>query len=588
MLIPRRKTESFVRDLIEQCFSSRQERTNRGVFYQNYFASGSADPTNASIYNKVYAGLDDLESLLYSPVSLRFHLGDPDVSNVLNVAKGRAASLKLRNEARRSDTDTLISAAVREALVKGKSLVKVLHKRGGFSPELVRPESFGVMRENHDRLDEDMEAFGHHMLITPFQFMRLVENHPDKNDLVKKAHKLTRETTGEMPDTQNGGMQVVVGGLYPFQPAGVVPTGARGIVDWMAQPRAQMSPQVQQSLMDLYEMWVWDDEREDWTTFQMVGKDILVTGKYQHTNAIAHDPASQRTVPYLKGVHPFREFCVTPMPDYFWGWSEIATLIGLQEAINARINGTNKMLRKQEEPSTKFQGSTGVNQVTLARFKKPGGYWSDTNPNAKVEDVVTQIPQDLWGSLHEYERMFDELMGIPPTARGKNEPGVRSASHANTLVRQFSPRFKDRALLVERSVEGVGGLMLDLAKAHDARKMTAWVPKEMAGLEVGEIDPLLVPPAKGFVPVQFRFADLPESLTLTVDSHSSSPAFVQEEKGNNADLIKIGAMSPAEFVERSDVTDPDELQMDLARREIAKAEAAKAELLAKTAGHHKH
>ena len=48
--------------------------------------------------------------------------------------------------------------------------------------------------------------------------------------------------------------------------------------------------------------------------------------------------------------------------------------------------------------------------------------------------------------LHEYERMFDAVMGLPPIARGKGDTGVRSKSHADTLVRQFSPREHDDVL----------------------------------------------------------------------------------------------------------------------------------------------
>lgn len=574
MLIPRHKTAVFVRDIANQCLSSRIDRTNRGVFFQNYFMTGSSDQANASLFNKIYASLDDLESLLFSPVSLRFHVGDPDVPNVVNEAKGRAAATRLRNYARKSETDTMISDANRVGLVKGKGFIKQQWKRGTFSPALVQPEDMGVMRENHAQLDEDMEAFCHTMLITPYQFMRLVHNDPDRDELVRKATRYTRQGNGALPSTQNASQQIVVGGLYPFQPAGVAPSGLRGIVDWMSQPQPQLAPEVSQTLMEMVELWVWDDARQDWATFQIVGDDLLVMGRLQIINALAYDPKARQDNPMLKGVHPFREFCTNPVDDYFWGRSEISHLVGLQEAINARIIGTNRLLRLQEDPATRFIGTTGVNQTALSRYQKPGGYFVDTNPAAKVERDNVQIPQDIWGSLHEYERMFDELMGLPPIARGQAQPGVRSAAHANTLVRQFSPRFKDRALLVERSVKSLGGLMLDICRAHDARKMTAWVAAEASGLEGPSItDPLMVAPAPGLVPVQFTFADLPEEATLTIDLHSSSPAFSAEAQQLDFDLFKIGAMSPSTLVEHVDAPNPDELQMEIARRAVAAAQA---------------
>ena len=584
MDIPRRKLEGFVRDTADQCFSSRAERINRGEFFQNYFTTGSSDVTSPALYNKVFASVDDLESLLYSPVSLRFHIGDPDAPNALNEAKCRAASAKLRTFARQSETDTMISDANRVGLVKGKGVIKQLFKRGSFSPSLIQPEDMGVLRENVTQLDENMEAFAHTMLITTHQFARLVSNHVDKADLMRKARRYVNPSTGSTR-MKNAAMPVSIGGLHPFQAASTVSaSGLRGMVNWMAQPKPSLAPEVEQSLLELQEVWVWDDAREDWATFQIVGDDMLIMGKYQIINALAYDPQTKQSVAMLKGVHPFREFCANPVDDYFWGRSEISHLIGLQEAINARIAGINRLLRLQEDPTTKFVGSTGVNQTALARYRKPGGYWTDTNPNAKIEKDVVTIPQDLWGSLHEYERMFDDMMGLPPVAKGKGESGVRSNNHAQTLVRQFSPRFKDRALLTERSVEALGGLMLDLARAHDDRKLTAWVPQKEAGVEASEPDPLTVAPATGLVEVKFRFADLPENVTLTIDSHSSSPAFSQDAKALAFDLLKVGAMSAAELVEHVDATDPDELQMGIMRREIARAEAEKQKAVLKAMG----
>lgn len=581
MRIPSRNRERFVREIVEECQISQGDRLTRGEYYKNYFLYGADDPNNAAIYNKTFAYMDDLTSLLYSPVSLRFLLGDSDNPNMLNEAKGRAAAAKLRSLARASDTDTRISDAVELALIKGKSLLKQTFKRNQFCPELIQPETFGVLRENHDTLDEDMEAFTHSMYITPYQFDRMIYNHPDRDLLRKRARSHMGE--GRMP--RGNTMQVTTGGLYPFQAAGSsTPNPTRGLVDWMSAPSPSLSPKLQGSLLQLDEVWIWDDARADWATFQIIGDNILLMGKLTTINAFAWDTVSLAPNEDLKGLHPFVDFCPNRTDGYFWGRSEIANVALLQEAINSRINGTNRILRKQEDPPKKFIGSSGVNQQALSRFNKPGGYWTDTNPNAKVEELPPTMPADMWGSLHEFERMFDEMGGLPPIARGKGETGVRSGTHANTLVRMFSPRFKDRALLVERSVATLGTLMLNTAKAKIATKMTAWLPPNEAGLEAAKPDPLLIPPAPGMMAVNFAFGDIDEGSTLTVDSHSSSPAFSEDAKNLMFDLFKIGAASPAQVVEHLDAPSPEALISGIARREIAAAEKAKAELAAKANG----
>jgi hypothetical protein len=472
----------------------------------------------------------------------------------------------------------MVSAAVFWSLVKGKCFIKQTWQRTGFYPVLVQPESLGVLHENHTMLDTNMEAFVHSMFITPYQFHRLIANHPDRAALEKKAKAYIRETKGALPgDSGGSNKQIITGGLYPFQASGSAnPNTSRGIVDWLGSPSPSLDPGIANQIMQLDELWVWDDAREDWATFQIVGDDMLLWGKDFTASLFSYNQANPANpIESLKGKHPFQEFCPNPLPDYFWGRSEIVNVALLQEAINARINGTNKLLRMQEDPPKRFIGGSGVNQNALARFNKPGGYWVDGNPNAKVEPLAPEIPEALWASLHEYERMFDEMGGLPPIAKGHGEAGVRSAGHAETLVRMFSPRFKDRALLVERDVESLGGLMLDLCRAHVDKKLIAWVPAEQAAGQADNpaIAALLTPPAKGLVPVSFLIDALDDDVVLTIDSHSSSPAFSADAKALVFDLLKVGAMDAATLVEHVDAPNPDELQAGIERRAIAQAEA---------------
>ena len=585
MRIPTGKNSliKFVREVVDECLISQHERLNQYANFTGYALAGSENPSDAALYNKTFAYLDDLESLLYSPISLRFNLNDPDVPNVLAEAKGRAAAAKLRALARRSDTDTTISSAVWWSLVKGKTLIKQLWNDDGFSPNLIQPDSFGVFKENHEKLDQDMEAFCHSQLITPYQFQRMIWNKKDKAELLKKSKKYLRQPRGPLSEVGGAQKQVIVGGLYPFQPAGAnTPQKTRGIVDWMGGPNPMLSPKLEGSLLQLDELWVWNDEQDDWATFQTIGDDIFLMGRNDVHNAYAWDPGDgtpeyrPRTVEQLKGKHPFHEFTANPLAGYFWGRSELFNVALLQEAINSRINGINKILRLDEDRPMSFTGFSGINQSVVSRFQKPGGWLQESNPNAAAKSMAPELNPNLFASLHEYERMFDEMGGLPPVAKGHGESGVRSQGHAETLVRMFSPRFKDRALLVERDVEGLAGGMLDLAKVKVSKKLIAWVPAQAAGLEAPEPEEkgkeLFVPPVPGQVPVFFRFADLHDDMTLSIDAHSSSPAFSEEAKALLFSLLKVGAMGPEDVVMHTDAPDPEELVAGIQRRQQAKAQ----------------
>ena len=572
MRIPSSKLESFVSELVSACLVSREKRLNQYLAFKNIFLLGAENPDDAAIYNKTYAYIDDLESLLYSPVSLRLHVGEYDTPNQLDLAKFRVATSHLSSQVRSSSLDTMISDAVQWSLVKGKSFVKLLWDSHGMRPLFIQPEFMGVLQENRSRLDRDMEAFVHSTYITPYQFQRLIWNHPNRAELERKAKRHIRPAKDGSPDDGNAMKQIIIGGLYPLQPAGGPPSSTRGIVEWMQGITPELDPTVMQSLLRLDELWVWNDEQDDWSTFQIIGNDMLILGGDYITNGLAFNPTSGTKHPDLVGHHPFVEFCPNKIDGYFWGRSEIINVVFLQLAINSRINGINGMLRRQEDPPKKFRGVAGVNQNVLAKLRKPGGYWNDSNANANVEDMAPTISGDLWESLHEYERMFDEMGGLPPIAKGRGEAGVRSQGHAETLVRMFSPRFKDRALLVERDVEACGGLVLDLCRAHVDHRLTAWVSKEEAGLEENpKPNPFIKPPAPGQVPVEFIYANLPDDVKVTVDSHSSSPAFAADARALVFDLFKVGAMDAVDLVEHLDAPDQEALIAGIVRRKTEEA-----------------
>ena len=574
MQIPHNKKalNDFVRELVDICTVTQRDRIQRGLTYKNFALYGAEQPQAAATFNKSWTYIGDLKSLMYSPVSLRFNISDSDVPSLINEAKGRAASVKLRAMYRQSDTDTRIGAGVFWSLVKGKAFIKQNFKRGVLSSNLVQPDAMGVLNEGYDQLDEDMEAFTQTSLISPYQLARTVWNHPKKEKILKDAKNYTREVRSDLSSAYGSAMQVIVGGLYPFQPAGQGASAARGIVDWMGGPNATLDPRIADKLIRLDELWVWDDDRADWATFQMVGDKTLIFGDIFIANALAWNPATGTECKDLKGEHPYREFCPNPVDGYFWGRSEVVNIMLLQYALNRRLDGINRLLRKQEDPPKKITGSSAVNQNVISRFNKPGGYWSDPNPNAKLDEQIPTITADLWNDLHEVERMFDEMGGLPPVARGKGEAGVRGAGHAETLIRMATPRLKDSALLVERDVESVAALGLDLSKAHVGKELIAWVSPNDAGIEAGKPDPMLKAPVEGMVPVRFRFGDLDEDMTVTVDSHSASPAFQQDAKALLFDLFKIQAIDAAEVVQRSDISDTEGLIANLERRQALQAQ----------------
>lgn len=553
-----KKTGAFAAEILSQCTASKMERIQRGAAFRNMYLTGNFDGESAA-YPEIFAFLENLTAFLFSPVELRFIIDCYGSSNPKDRAIMRAASSEFHKQFRRGNSDMLLEDSVIWALVKGKTFIKNAWTSQGFKDVMVQPEMMGVLEENLSSLD-DQDAFSHTTYLTPDKLWRMLRTHPDRDDLMRRAQKYVQVGQGsDDPEHDNRLRQIVVGGMQPYNVQGQGSSNARGQVRWLDAPTPQFAADVITSLIPVHELWIWDDERDnekegldgEYTTIQFVGEDVVLFGDVTHRNLFAdqYDPKNikKKTKPTsenpLAGHHPFSEICPNQLDGYFWGRSEICNVGLLQKYINSRIEGINQMLRRQEDPPKFFSGVSGIKQQAYSILKKAGGYFTDSNPGAKVQDLYPALPEKLFESLHEFLQMFDRMAGFTATMSGRGESGVRSAGHSDALTRNASPRFKDRALVIERQLDAMGALKLDMLKAHVPYSMTAWMPKKDAGLE-GSIPPDVHEdaPVDGMVPVDFTFYDLPDECKISVDSHSSSPAFGQETKTMLFDAMKVGAI----------------------------------------------
>lgn len=548
--------------------------------------SGTIDGEPAT-FNKTYAYLDNLSSWLYSPASLRFAIQPPSrFFSPSDKAKMIAASDELHSEVSDSNLDIEISQAVLWSLAKGKTFIKQGWAADAIEAGMVQPESMGVLREDIKYLDQQ-EAFFHRMWLTRGRFRELIENHPDANNLMRRAQKYFGENrSGEQPG--RGPMVPLSLGGQAFSGTGPYRSGAqptnsavKNFAFWLSAPTPVMSAEVLAQMVALDELWVWDSRRGDWTTIQLVGEDIVLEGAEVHRNLFADSVEGQtrlRLLPKnpenpLAARQPFDEICGTPVDGYFWGRSEIESVAPLQLQLNARIDGINKLLRRQEDPPTFAKGVNQSAQFVKSRLSKPGGYLVDSNPNATVQPLAPTLPPDLFNSLHETVQMFDAMGGFPAVLRGEGDPGVRAQGHAAQLTQNASPRHKDRSLLIERQIGSIGTKSFSMLKAKRSKTIVGWTMPGVQSIETAEPNPvdLLEPPAPGMRPIRFMLNQLPDDWRVSVADHSSSQAFITEARSLDFALNARGAMSPEQLVESVHPPGEEKILSDLTRKEVAQA-----------------
>jgi hypothetical protein len=597
MFIPPRNVEEWFVHIVGLCSGDKQDRIMRGAFFRNLYLTGDQDGSPAT-YNKTWDAIEDLAAYTCSTTDLRYAISFPGGGSAVQRAQGQASAQELLDQSRSTDLDTLIEEAALWSYVVGKTFIRMNWSVDGLEPHLIMPEMMGVYRPDLDDLDQQ-EAFVQSSYITKDQLRIILSRHPDAAKIYKKiiTQASVKNQAADAPDQQAAMKQVLLGGYQPYTGSGVPGIGnsqvrkSNGIVQWLAGPYPSFDPRVAAELIRLDELWIRDDQRadaegrRDWTTMLGVGN-CIIFGKEQHTNVFADsfDPekSARDNTPNdenpLAFRHPYVEFCPNRLKNYFWGRPEVTNLALLQKQLNDRINGINRLLRLQEDPPIAFLGGQSKDDKTKAKLTKPGGWMHDPDPTAKAPIVLApELPAGLYDSLQQSERMFDVMTGMTPTLQGMASPSVRSHGQTGQLTTNATPRFKKKAIRLERSVQAVANLLFLLLKAKSTNLITAWVKPgpqispEMLGTL---IDPSVEPPSPGLKAVQFYMHDMPGNVRITVDGHSASPAFGDETEQKAILLRKANAMGTPRFIEAINPPDADAVAAEVATLE---AEAALAQ-----------
>lgn len=552
--IPRRRVANWCREIITECSVSRQDRIEQCQVMRNFYFTGTADGTS-SIDNEIFPEVDQLASSLFSPVDPRFAMEFDRNTTEENRAIGDATASYLSRDFRRRGVDECFAEAVNWGLVESSSFVKLLWGRNGFDPYLVGQTFMGVFNEAVNDLDRQ-DAFVHSTFVTPAAFERSISGHPEEAAILRAVRRSAAAVPPDEIASQSGLRRLLIGGTIPVNLTPPQQSTPAGWVNWIKGPSAVLSPTTLASLIQVDELWVIDNEREDYTTFQLVG-DIVIEGKLQRRNLCG-----------LKGHNPFIQVSPNNVKDYFWGRSEVANLMMPQEAISAQVNGINRIMRMQEDPPMSFQGVTGNVDDKRSALMKPGGRISELNPQFKIDNHAPKLPEGAIPWTGELREVFHRASGFEaPVSRGLGEQGIRSGVHGDTMVRMASPRLRDRALAVERTYTALGDLGFQYLRAKNGEKF------DVKFKDSGQSKT-----------ASFIFSQVPDDYDLHVDSHSASPSFANDARTLAFNLARLKAIDDVDTIRLTHPPQEDTL--------IAHAEERKREQAAFMAQHpellHKH
>jgi hypothetical protein len=514
MILPDGQKQLVVwfQEIVDRCRSSAAARAAKARSERQWVFTGSPDG-NTSLLNKLYSHNERLSSYLFSPNDLRVQMDFTHNYGKDVLDKAEVAAKVVTREIQRRDIDMQFSQGVRISLDHGVCIPKLMYGNGGAICKLLMPWNIGVYREDRETLGEQ-EAIVETNIITPFDLWRRISHLPNAQELFRRALSYAkRKQAGDDADTYFH--QVLLAGTAPVvqtDPPFVQQPG--GLVEVTADPMgSQMSPAVTQEMLVFHEGWVIDDERQDYTTIQMVEPDILIAPRFKRTNMFVPE--------YL----PYGLIRTNSMAPYFWGRSEIADLMKLQHLLRDRLDDIKKIMSMQYDRLLAFVGESGMTDELYDQFRSAG--WVTLGAGADVKDITPKVPDQAFADVHDIINMMDEVSGFVPVLKGQGEPGVRADSHAETLMRTASPRLRDRALIVERQFSDFADKLFQLMAAKEPKAF--WVDDSENS--------------------EFLLSQLPDDYRITVDSHSTSPIYEQDHKDVAAFLAKAGAVDGQTLLE---------------------------------------
>jgi hypothetical protein len=483
--------EQFYRDLIEKCMVSLQERKGDYASLRSYFLFGAGPDESPSIFNKIYPHIDQLTSFLYSAETTRFSINVGASVPSQEQMKVPRLTLALNDEWLNSNADQVFSSALTWALCFNTTFIKLVYNNG-IHPYMIEPASMGVLREDTPYTDRQ-EAIVQTYYITKSELYARLYSHPKRESIVKRITTSVHSKTEDLPE---GVDRLIMSQSNPT---------IYGNVNLDLFGMNRYKARVAEETVKMYELWVWNDESEDYQCVTMADPDIFIYDR----------PGKSM---FLKGELPFVQICPNPQYDYYWGQSEVQRLIFLQQLRNNRMTEILDLLSKQVNPPTALTGFTGILDEKNFALNRAGGLLATDMPNAKADRLAPEMPASLFEVIHEVDGMFSEASGISSVLQGKGESGVRSSGHASQLARLGSSRAKKRALIVEDSLEKVATLYLKLMQAYDKTHFT-----DDEGHK--------------FIPEQFT-----RDYVVKVDAHSNSPIFTEDLRQLAFNLFKAQAI----------------------------------------------
>jgi hypothetical protein len=533
---------SFVADLMEQCRVSVGMRAAYCRLLNSIAETGRYDGTKALI-NTLNVHLQRLQAHIFSPVELKFSVDFDRSYPKPMVDKAQIVAKTITRSWARDNTDKLFALGVFGALKYGANILKQwVEMEGPPGPDqrptnhrkLVQPWQFGVYNEAENDLDRQ-EAFVETTTLSLPEVWQRIWHRPDADKLFYKikSHAMRGQA---MSDPQSYFHQVLSTSQIQTGVQGATRPLPGGIVQLNNDPNyAIMGPQVAVDVVQCHELWVKGED--DYVTIETLDPDIIISPFIRNKKV-----TREVNLLGVKGRHPYTLIQPNEVSNWFWGRSELVDLIEPQMLLSVWCDDAKRLFGLQVDKILAFVGDNSITDERYGQFRVAG--FTNLGPGSDVKDLTPKFPPEMLPMIKWVMETINWLSGFSDLMQGKGEQGVRAGVHADVLLKTGSATQRDQALTCERNAASAADLTLSIKEAKDNQNY--WVD----GTSVKSIEE-----------TSFKLGDLPEDWFVSVDSHSSSPIFSDENVQLILAAFKAGIVTADYVLDHLPLPDKEEAKL---------------------------
>lgn len=534
MKLPSENPRSFVLDMRESLMGSMSQREKDAKNWDSlYYTGATMDKDGPAIANVISNIINTEAGNLFSPDRLTFRLEYEYGMDDDTIVKAARAGSFLSRELREADADLEFSDAVLLALRHGAAFGQLTPEEdGGLACDAIQASAVGVLNEKASTL-EAQPAFMVSYTLPVEELAGMLRTLRGTEDIASAFDK----RDGDQSLQTNEATKVVLG---LNQPIGSGSASQAGFVSLLPRPPYIPSANSKGRHIPVDAIWLKRDDGRWATVWVIDGNDTVGTDQWRNFLALGKDGEENKQ---LAKRHPY--FCVNPYPvkGAFFGRSRIADLAEPQNFIRRHTDSLDHILNMQSEPAHIGFGAVQTADLYKQQLRSPGGWVTESGPNAKVQAQAPEMPPQLIEAIELASEFAAAAANKPPVSQGRGERGVRAGAHAETLLAAASAGERRPALRVVRQCGDMGDLGLDILRVKNAVNL----PDGQGG--------------------EFILESIPSDFHVYCNGHTASPLFAMEYRGVVDELLRAGSIGPEEYLDMLNPEGHDMLLSALKKRQ---------------------